>query len=93
MSYKIYPGNITTLKVFVGIETTISDDCKLKVLTPEGIEVVWNATRDVEDPTYISYTTQSTDLNVSGDYIIHSQINNNLGEATTLTVLEQFTTV
>lgn len=62
----------TVITVDCGEDITSATNTKLKVQKPDGTKVEWTTT--IYDSNYLRYTTQSNDLDQSGEYIVQSSL-------------------
>lgn len=73
---KIYVSDWgVVFSVLTGIDLTLATAYKLKIIKPDGRNVVWNCT--VSSPAtagYLTYTSISGDLDVAGSYKLNSYV-------------------
>lgn len=92
MSTKIYRGQVILLLVNCGGDVTTGVNPTLRVLKPDGEVVSWPA--QPNGTTFLSYTTNETDLDQIGTYSVQANPDlpsgNALGETATFEVSEYF---
>lgn len=94
MAHKMFVGDTGT-KIILDVTQNISDATvlQIKYKKPNGQIGTWAAS--LESRTKLAYVTNSTDIDVSGDWIIQAYVSTpswtGLGESIYLKVLDPFT--
>ena len=73
---KIYQNDWGVIvKVYVGVDLTLATAQKYKVIKPDGRNVEWSCTKETPITAgYLTYTTISGDLDVSGNYKLNAYL-------------------